>query len=229
MRRPMRFYFNRRRLLPLLMACLVICCSTFLVVAAVQIKPLLSSLATSQVRNMVSSITTAAVSDAISSGEIVYADLIVFVKDDNGRIAALQNNMAEFTRIQSMIVQDVLERLSQVRSKDLAIPIGSLTGATLLAGRGPSIHVRMQSVGSSRAFFENKFTEAGINQTKHQILLTVEVQVSILLPGFTTSTKVSNSYEIAETIIVGEVPDTYTYFNSGDIQQTAEDYVMNHS
>ena len=70
----------------------------------------------------------------------------------------------------------------------------------------------MESVGSSEANFHNAFTSAGINQTKHQIILTVDVSVSVLLPGFRTATKVSNSFIVAETVIVGTVPDTYTYF-----------------
>ena len=73
----------------------------------------------------------------------------------------------------------------------------------------------MQSVGSSSAHFENAFTSAGINQTKHQIYLVVDVYVSILLPGFSTTTKFSNTYSVAETVIVGSVPDNYTYFSNG--------------
>ena len=85
----------------------------------------------------------------------------------------------------------------------------------------------MQFVGSSNASFENEFTEAGINQTKHRIILNVDVSVSILLPGFSTYTKVSNRFTVAETIIVGTVPDSYVYFH-GNLEE-AEDYVMNNA
>ena len=52
--------------------------------------------------------------------------------------------------------------------------------------------------------------------------------MSILLPGLTTSTKVSNEVAVAETVIVGGVPDNYTYFSNGeDMEQNAEDYIMN--
>jgi hypothetical protein len=98
----------------------------------------------------------------------------------------------------------------------------------LLAGRGPLITVKMQSVGSSTARLVNRFTSAGINQTKHQILLNVDVYVSILLPGFTTATKVSNSFTVAETVIVGSVPDSYTYFDSDDpLSEDAEQFTLN--
>ena len=103
------------------------------------------------------------------------------------------------------------------------------SGSVLLAGRGPSISVRMESVGSSSAWFENEFTSAGINQTKHQIVLNIDVAVSILLPGFSTATVVSNAVTVAETVIVGSVPDTYTYFSTtpSSYENDAKDYVLN--
>ena len=112
----------------------------------------------------------------------------------------------------------------------MSISIGALTGSALLAGRGPRITVRMESVGSSQARFQNAFTSAGINQTKHQIILTIDVYVSILLPGFTTATKVSNSFVVRrETVIVGSVPDSYTYFSTDPdtYEEDLKDYILN--
>ena len=100
----------------------------------------------------------------------------------------------------------------------------------LIAGRGPLLHIKMQSVGSSSAHFENAFASAGINQTRHEIRLVVDVYVSVLLPGFSTVTKVTNRCAVAETVIVGSVPDTYTYFDTReDMSSTAEDFIMNNA
>ena len=114
-------------------------------------------------------------------------------------------------------------------ARELSIPIGTLTGSALLAGRGPRIRVRMESVGSSTARFNNQFESAGINQTKHQIILEVDVSVAILLPGFTTATKVSTAVTVAETVIVGAVPDTYTYFSTtpDTYEEDLKDYILN--
>ena len=88
----------------------------------------------------------------------------------------------------------------------------------------------MQSVGSSSAHFEKAFASAGINQTRHEIRLVVDVYVSVLLPGFSTVTKVTNRCAVAETVIVGSVPDTYTYFDTReDMSSTAEDFIMNNA
>ena len=137
--------------------------------------------------------------------------------------------MAEFNRLQTAVADDVLERLGQVSASELAVPLGTLTGSPLLAGRGPKLTVKMETMGTAAAAFRDKFTAAGINQTKHQILLDVDVYVTILLPGITTYTKVSNEISVAETVIVGSVPQTYTYFSTTEdkIEDYADEYIMN--
>ena len=149
--------------------------------------------------------------------------------DAEGHVTALRSNMSEFNRLQVQIADDILERLSEVSSSELSIPVGTLTGSSLLAGRGPSIHVRMQAVGSAKASLRNAFTSAGINQTRHQVLLDVSVTMSILLPGFITDAQVTSEIAVAETVIVGGVPNTYTYFSTtpDEVIDYADEYIMN--
>lgn len=189
---------------------------------------MLTRLAEARVSNTVTRIVTESVNESINNGTFCYEDLISFEKDNAGKITVVKSNMPEFNRLQSQILDMVLRRISEVSTKDLSIPIGTLTGSALLAGRGPSITVRMQSIGTSTACLENDFTSAGINQTKHQILLNIDVYVAILLPGFKTATEVSNAFVVAETVIVGNVPDTYTYFDSSTSpEETAREFVLN--
>lgn len=200
----------------------------FLAVGMGEMKSMLTRLATSRVTNTVNQIVLESVDLAVDGGTFQYDRMISFEKDNSGGITAVKSNMPEFNRLQSFILAEVLDRIDHVASRDLSIPLGSLTGSALLAGRGPRISVRMQSVGSSSARLENAFVSAGINQTKHQVLLNIDVSVSILLPGFTTATKVSNSVVVAETIIVGDVPATYTYFHARETtEELAEEYIMN--
>ena len=228
MRRYMHRVLTRREKSLLLAAAAAFALLALVLVAAMHLKPILTSLATARVSNTVNGIVSAAVNDTIYSGDVDYDRLISFEKDNEGHITAVKSNMAEFNRLQSAIMEEVLGKLSEVSTRELSIPFGTLTGTPLLAGRGPLIRVRMQSVGSSSAHFENAFTSAGINQTKHQIYLVVDVYVSILLPGFSTMTKVSSTYAVAETVIVGSVPDNYTYFSNGEnMADNAEEYIMN--
>lgn len=201
------------------------------VAVVLHMKPVVVDLATARTSNAVNRIVVAAVNDAVDSGRIDYEQLVDFDKDADGHVTALRSNMAAFNRLQASIADDILQRMAEVSSTDLAIPIGTLTGSPLLAGRGPCLSVRMQSVGTATARFDNQFSSAGINQTRHRIILDVDVHVSILLPGLTTYTKVSNEISVAETVIVGGVPETYTYFSTtpDEIENYADEYIINNA
>ena len=231
--RPGFFYYRRRmdrqalaRLLLFVGMTLVLATAVY---ATAQLRPLLESMATTRVSNTVNRIVFEAVNEAIESGEITYDQLISFEKDNDGRITAVHSNMAACNRLQVEILDIILARIDQVSARELSIPVGSLTGSALLAGRGPRIKVRMESVGSSPARFENEFSSAGINQTNHRIVLHIDVSVAILLPGFTTATQVANAVTVAETVIVGTVPDTYTYFSTtpSTYEEDVKDYILN--
>ena len=221
MRRGMTGREKRRLLLFLVCAALI----ALAVTAMTQLRPILTSLATARVSNAVTRVVNTSVNETLYDAGVDYDRLISLEKDNEGHITAVKSNMAEFNRLQSAVLADVLQRLSEVSTRELAIPLGSLTGSPLLAGRGPLLHIKMQSVGSSSAHFENAFASAGINQTRHEIRLVVDVYVSVLLPGFSTVTKVTNRCAVAET-----VPDTYTYFDTReDMSSTAEDFIMNNA
>ena len=231
--RPGFFYYRRRmdrqalaRLLLFVGMTLVLATAVY---ATAQLRPLLESMATTRVSNTVNRIVFEAVNEAIESGEITYDQLISFEKDNDGKITAVHSNMAACNRLQVEILDIILARIDQVSARELSIPVGTLTGSALLAGRGPRIKVRMESVGSSSARFENEFSSAGINQTNHRIVLHIDVSVAILLPGFTTATQVSNAVTVAETVIVGTVPDTYTYFSTtpSTYEEDVKDYILN--
>ena len=231
--RPGFFYYrrrlDRRALIRVLALLLAVSLLALTLTATARMRPLLESLATTRVSNTVNRIIFEAVNEAIQNGDISYERLISLEKDNEGKITAVHSNMAAFNRLQAQILDIILAKIDQVSARELSIPIGTLTGSALLAGRGPRIRVRMESVGSSTARFNNKFESAGINQTKHQIILEVEVSVAILLPGFTTATKVSTAVTVAETVIVGAVPDTYTYFSTtpDTYEEDQKDYMLN--
>ena len=138
--------------------------------AVLHMRPIIVSLATARVSNAVNRIVVDAVRDAIDSGQVDYNVLIHLEKDETGRVAALESNMAAFNRLRSQIADEILRRLSEVSTSELSIPVGTLTGSTLLAGRGPCIRVRMQAVGSTDASLRNAFAGLFDRHQGHQPL-----------------------------------------------------------
>ena len=108
-------------------------------------------------------------------------------------------------------MSDVCQALDGIEISELKIPLGSLLDSELVWARGPYITARALWVGSVSAEYESDFSSAGVNQTIHQIWLDLSVPVTVLLPGESLAISVQTSICIAETVIVGQVPQFYTW------------------
>ncbi len=167
------------------------------------------SLAETQVRNTTSDLINDAIDRQIEDGTIQYDRMVYFEKDLDGRITALKTNMSEVNRLKTDILNLINDEILALSVDDIGIPLGSLFLPEVLSGRGPSIPVEILSIRNSDASFSSDFTEAGINQTLQQLNMHVSVDVTVLVLGRTNSFTISSQVVVAETIIVGDVPDTY--------------------
>lgn len=170
-------------------------------------------LAETQVRNSTSDLINDAIDKQIELGNIQYDRMVYFEKDLNGKITALKTNMSEVNRLKTDILGLINDEILALDSSDLGIPIGSLILPEVFSGRGFQIPVIIHSISNSDASFSSSFTEAGINQTLQQLTMEVLIDVTVLVLGNTESFTVSSHVVVAETVIVGQVPNTF--FQSG--------------
>ncbi|MBP3304422.1 MAG: sporulation protein YunB [Oscillospiraceae bacterium] len=200
--------YRLSRLFRILCAILVICL-ILLALFRIKYSGTIRSLAETQVCNTTSDLINDAIDDQIENGNIQYDRIVYFEKDLNGRITALKTNMSEINRLKTDILNIINDEILAIDTSDIGIPIGSLFLPEFLSGRGAEIPVRILSIRNSDASFESYFSEAGINQTLHQLTMNISVDVSILVLGKHESFTVSSQVVVAETIIVGDVPDTF--------------------
>ena len=172
----------------------------------------------------VSDVITYAVNDTVGrrleEENFGYDDFVSLEQNESGEVTALTTNMARVNALSSAVLKDVVTATERGQL-DVQVPLGNLLGSTFLLGRGPLINVRIVPLTSSHIELRNELTAAGINQARHQIILEVDVDVSVLIPWNTASTQVSCPVLIAETVIVGSVPQTYFNYETG--KQTNED------
>lgn len=170
-----------------------------------RIHPILLELALSQTSNHI----TAVIDNAVSEQAVAYSDLVTLERSDSGDIVALCSNLAQANILRAQLLDAALNALDGLEAKELKIPIGTIFDWDLFSGLGPDIKVRILYTGTASAEFENSFSTAGINQTRHQIIFKIDADISVLLPGRQYDKAVSTSVCVAETIIVGKVPETY--------------------
>ena len=166
-------------------------------------------LAETQVKNTTSDLTNDAIAKQIAEGIIQYDRIVYFEKDLDGRITALKTNMSEVNRLKTDILNLINDEILALDTSDIEIPLGSLFLPELFSGKGPSIPVHILSIRNSDAAFSSRFSQAGINQTLHQLIMIVSVDVAVLVLGQTSSFSVTSEVVVAETVIVGDVPSTF--------------------
>ena len=182
-----------------------------------RIRPIMLSLATSEVYEVVMNDINDVIDDEITNGSISYDNLITLEKDYSGNITALETNMPMINLLQARISKNVVSSVENSNVSDIKIPIGNAIGGVFFTGRGPSFVVKILSVTSVQTQFINSFSEAGINQTRHKIMLEISANIDIYVPGSReTTTTVTTQVEVAETVIVGEVPDFYADIGEGN-------------
>ena len=202
---------RRERPLPVLapVAVMLILAGFFLNFVNGRIQPVLETAATSQATNLMTQIISAAVDDCLEEHNMGYADFVTVETDVSGKVVALTGNTAANSRFKRVIVDTVIERLGSLDRNAIKVPLGSLTGQPLLTGIGPPVRVRVDSVGSVTADFVHSFTAAGVNQTLQRVCLNITATIFLFLPGEVLPVTVNSSICVAETVIVGETPDTY--------------------
>lgn len=174
-----------------------------------RLRPAMREIALYTVNDAVTKTMNDSVSASIGEGQLDYEELVRLEKDGDGNVTALITNMARINSLQTRLTNDYMLHSSDVMKTDLSVPLGTVIGGPLLSGRGPEIPVRVLSVTNSTARFENAFSAAGINQTRHRIVLIMAVDIEVLIPGERLTTRVETSVVIAETVIVGRVPEAY--------------------
>lgn len=175
----------------------------------IQYRDTIRTLAETQVRNATSDLINDSIDRQIDTGNIQYDRIVYFEKDLNGKITALKTNMSEVNRLKTSILNLINDEILAIDTGSIGIPLGSLFFPEVLSGRGPVIPVHILSIRNSDAAFSSHFTEAGINQTLQQLTMEISVDVAILVLGKTQSFTVASHVVVAETIIVGQVPDTF--------------------
>lgn len=177
-------------------------------------RSLLTSMAVSSANDAVILAVNGIVEDIMSDPDFYPEELVTLEKDAAGSVCAVKTNVAAV----NLLAANVLERAVEQTAENVltvGVPVGNLSGSALLLGKGPSVPVEVVMLSSSVAAFRSELTSAGINQTRHQIILELHVDISLFMPWRTVSSEVDTDILVSETVIVGDVPQSYLNWRSG--------------
>ena len=183
--------------------------------------PIITARVEQYLRSYATEVIGSSVSDVLSEG-IEYEELVDLNCSEDGNVLALSCNTSGINVLKSKISLRILEKLSERENSVLKIPIGNLSGSYIFSGRGFDVSVRLIAADSVLTSVESSFTEVGINQSWHKITVKVELRLGVIILGRHTYVDVSDSVPIADTVIVGGVPDAYTKIEKTDSETVGD-------
>lgn len=180
-----------------------------------RLRPMVVLAAQAQAQNAITAVAEETVVEDLAQSGVTYDDVVTIQRDESGAITALTTDMAALNWLRSRLVADVLEALEGVDVSQIQVPLGSLVDLDILWGLGPTLKVHAMTVGTVDGEFSSEFTSAGVNQTLHRICLKLTVPLTLMLPGGAVETVSETELCVAETVIVGQVPQAYLNAGQG--------------
>lgn len=194
-----------------------------------QILPVLFPLAKAKCTTELTDAVNRIVRARMQSDSDGYADFVRLHFGEDGSVASVETNTPRLAKLSGDVVGDVTDALTHERMT-VRIPLGSLSGSALLSGKGPDVRVKLAVSQKITCAVRGDFTESGINQTLHRVFLRVTVEVCALLPGAVQTFSVPTDICVAETVIIGKVPEAYTRIDrfASDVTETEIDDISDY-
>ena len=172
-------------------------------------KPIVRTFALTKANNLTTVTVNNTINSILSSGDFHYEDLVDIEYDSQGKISAVKADSISMNMLKTVVSVKISEALSGIEETSISIPVGTLTGSTFMTGLGPGVKIRTSLSCSCSIDVKNSFEYSGINQTLHKILLEVTAYVYVISMGDAVSTQVFTAIPVAQTVIIGEIPEIY--------------------
>ena len=190
----------------------------FLTFADLRLKPVVINAARSRARLFASDVISRSVDAAVAESAGSFINVIY---GEDG-ISAIETNVTGISRLRADSILNIRGEISDIDRMTLDIPLGNLAGGMFLTGRGFPVRIKLVPIGDVSGEIYSEFSETGINQTLHRIYLRVRVSMNMIVASDTVRLELADDILVAETVIVGRVPDAYTAINRFEIDENEE-------
>lgn len=200
--------------------CLLIISIIGLIFFETRAKPVIIEVAVAQSENIASAIIENAIISVLYENGITYSSLVDIEKDEDGRVTTVKADTIKMNMLKSEIGSEISSEILETDSREISIPLGTIIGISALSGKGPKIKTTVTLTSNVTSTINNTFTSAGINQTLHEIFVNVNATIYVIMPKNTATAEVNTNYCIAQTVIIGTVPETFADFqNKGETNE----------
>lgn len=175
----------------------------------ISMRDLIDELVVNELEYLVTDIINTSVYDSVKNSGYTFGDLTVINRDGSGRINSVSIEPSAANLMKSEIAANINDKVNRIDDDDIQITLGMVIGYCNLGSWGPEIPLAVLPNTNVEIDFSNEFVSAGINQVQDNLTIDVCVRVSALMPFLKCDSTIHSSVIVAQTVIVGDVPDTY--------------------
>lgn len=175
-----------------------------------RLTPMVKPIAISKAKTIATRAINTAVETELNNTDISYEDLVSITYDSSNRVTSLKTDTISINKLKSSLSVAILNEIANIDNTTVSVYLGDIISSELFSQKGPKFNIVLSPVGSVETDIENTFLSTGINQTRHQLNITVTANVGIVMPTYTEYADVTTSINLGESVLLGDVPENYT-------------------
>lgn len=194
---------KRKRVLMLIL--IIIAFFAALITINQSIEPKVRDICRYYCKSEINQIISSSVYEVINTYEIDYDDIAV--KLFNGsKITAVDVRTENVNKIKTEIAKAVNKNIETKSENEILIPLGNVSEFFIFSGKGPEISIKFLPESSVSTHIVSDFSSAGINQTRHTVSINIRVEAIAVLPTENINLDITSNCILAESILIGDVP-----------------------
>ena len=172
-----------------------------------KLRPAIYDLAALEAEAVASKTVNEAVEKILTENAPAYSEIVKINCSENNLITGITTDIVKMNLLKSQVSNAIDDEFNKKKKIKVTVSAGTASGIAILSGVGPYIDIDVAFASSTHTDFENVFTAAGINQTQHNVMINIKTTVIMTLPGKRVIKDVKTSFCVAQTVIVGTVPE----------------------
>ncbi len=207
MRRKVKKGFRKITAFKIMIVLIIFLVITAISIADAQLAPVVQKIAQTKTQSIVTQAVNNTITDELEKLQLTYLDLVTLERDADGEIVSLSYDALEMNKLKSLMTTAVLKSTDRIEPSHIYVPIGNITTLDFFQNKGPELKFTIIPTAYVEVDIETEFINTGINQVNHRISLVFDITADALISRYTTGVSINTKVCVAETIIVGEVPN----------------------
>lgn len=173
-------------------------------------RPVMTAFAESQAVWTATKIANQTVAQVLQEYAELCAETIVVTYDGEQKVTSVRTNTTTINTVRTTITRQTIEAMEEISSLSVRVPLGTLLGWDWCSGLGPLITFPVGFTATVVSDVSSALVAKGINQSLYRVLIHLEISLYVVSPAGRSTVAARVSYPMAETVLLGEVPDNLT-------------------